>query len=417
MDLEILRAFDQVPSLIWIAGAGEQFDYFYFNQSWLNFTGRSLQDEMGQGWVQGVHPEDQEQVMRALGEASAKQGPFEMNFRLRHHSGEYRWVACKATPLKNVQGGFSGFLGSCADETERRSLEKALQEREALFKGLFDFSPDAVIAVDSQGKILLANQQAQAMFAYTAEELAGQPVEILLPESFQSRHRPRVGEFMEHPRIRPMGTRLNLQGKRKDGTVFPVDINLGPLKMDGGMVVLATIRDITERRQAEEELRQYKDHLEELVQARTQDLQQEIALREQAEAALQTYAERLRISNQDLQDFASIVSHDLQEPLRKVLQFGDRLKMINGAALTEEGRSYLERMQNAAARMQSLLNDLLAYSRLTTQAPSYAEIDLNQVLAGVLSDLEARIEETGASIESGSLPTVEAEPLQMRQLF
>jgi len=128
-------------------------------------------------------------------------------------------------------------------------------------------------------------------------------------------------------------------------------------------------------------------------------------------------SQELARSNAELQQFASIASHDLQEPLRKIQAFGDRLKTKCNEALTEQGRDYLDRMQNAAGRMQTLIDDLLMLSRITTKAQPFVPVDLAQVIQEVLSDLEVRIDETKGQVEVGSLPTIEADSLQMRQLL
>jgi PAS domain S-box-containing protein len=143
----------------------------------------------------------------------------------------------------------------------------------------------------------------------------------------------------------------------------------------------------------------------------------DITERKLAEAALRDLATRLERSNRELQDFAYVASHDLQEPLRKVIVFGDRLKLKCGQALGEAGRDYLDRMTSAAARMQTLINDLLTFARVTAKAQPLAPVDLAKVVREVLSDLEARIEQLGAQVEVGGLPTIEAEPLQMRRLL
>jgi light-regulated signal transduction histidine kinase (bacteriophytochrome) len=122
-------------------------------------------------------------------------------------------------------------------------------------------------------------------------------------------------------------------------------------------------------------------------------------------------------SNRELQDFASIASHDLQEPLRKIRAFGDRLKHKCGDQLSDDGRDYLDRMQNAAERMQILINDLLTFSRVTTQAQPFKRVDLNVIVSEVLADLEVRIEEVGGTVTVADLPVIDADPLQMRQLF
>ena len=139
-----------------------------------------------------------------------------------------------------------------------------------------------------------------------------------------------------------------------------------------------------------------------------------------ANAELGTSLEELREfnrSNQELQQFASIAAHDLQEPLRKVEAFGDRLEAKCGDLLPEQGRDYLNRMRNAAGRMRSLIDDMLAYSRVTTQGEPFTPVDLNQVTREVLSDLEVRIEQVGGRVEVDDLQTIDADPTQIRQLF
>lgn len=143
----------------------------------------------------------------------------------------------------------------------------------------------------------------------------------------------------------------------------------------------------------------------------------EITQRKIAEEQLRVYADRLEKSNRELQDFASIAAHDLQEPLRKIQTFGDRLLTRYGAELSTEPRDYLERMLSSARRMRRLIDDLLTYSRVTTRAQPFVAMDLNQIVRDVLSDLELRIEQTRGKVETGQLPTVQADPSQIHQLL
>lgn len=144
---------------------------------------------------------------------------------------------------------------------------------------------------------------------------------------------------------------------------------------------------------------------------------EDITVRKQAEEKLKKFAARLERSNRELQEFASVASHDLQEPLRKIQAFGDRLKTRCRDALPPEGHDYLERMQSAAARMQTLINDLLMFARVETTASPFVKVDLGQVAREVASDLETRIEREGARVEICELPVIEADPSQMRQLL
>lgn len=146
-------------------------------------------------------------------------------------------------------------------------------------------------------------------------------------------------------------------------------------------------------------------------------LKQQMVERQRAEWKLKRSTEQLKRSNNELQDFASVASHDLQEPLRKVQVFGDRLKTKCIESLGPDGRDYLERMQGAATRMQTLIDDLLSYSRVTSKAQPFVAVDLRKVAAEVVSDLEVRIEQVGGRVEIGALPMLQADPLQMRQLL
>lgn len=132
---------------------------------------------------------------------------------------------------------------------------------------------------------------------------------------------------------------------------------------------------------------------------------------------LKDYARRLERSNKELQDFASVASHDLQEPLRKVQAFSDRMKSKYAETLDDQGRDYLDRIQNAARRMQILINDLLSYARVTTQAKPFVPVDLNAATRDVVADMEIRIEQVNGRVDLGDLPTVDADPLQVRQLM
>ncbi len=135
------------------------------------------------------------------------------------------------------------------------------------------------------------------------------------------------------------------------------------------------------------------------------------------EGLLKVHIQKLEWSNRELQDFANIASHDLQEPLRAIQAFGERLSSASGEALNEEARDYLDRMLRAATRMRGLIRDLLNFSRITTKARPFAPVDLNVTVQQVLADLTRRLEETGGHVDVGTLPTVQADSSQMRQLL
>lgn len=182
--------------------------------------------------------------------------------------------------------------------------------------------------------------------------------------------------------------------------------------------------ELRERRKLQIELERFNTELETRVEQRTKQLQhtndgleREIRKRHAAERALDTYAKELARSNQELQDFAYVASHDLQEPLRKIQAFGDLLESELSAEASESSREYLGRMRSAASRMSTLIQDLLAFSRVTMHARPNASVNLHTIVEEVVSDLEARIEDTKGTVEISSLPTVWADATHMRQLF
>jgi signal transduction histidine kinase len=146
-------------------------------------------------------------------------------------------------------------------------------------------------------------------------------------------------------------------------------------------------------------------------------LEGEIRARKLAQEQLERVAAQLEASNRELQQFASVASHDLQEPLRKIAVFGDRLRAKFGEQLGEQGGDYIDRMMNAAGRMRTLIDDLLEFSRVVTRARPFVAVDLNDVVREVLGDLEVLIESKGAVVDVGDLPTIQADPTQLRQVF
>ncbi|MBW1852624.1 MAG: hypothetical protein JRJ15_14615 [Deltaproteobacteria bacterium] len=154
--------------------------------------------------------------------------------------------------------------------------------------------------------------------------------------------------------------------------------------------------EVLQEKRNEIELAKHRGHLEDLVAERTAELER---------------------SNQELEQFAYVASHDLQEPLRKVQAFGDRIKTKYSDALDDQGRDYIERMEGATVRMRSMIDDLLTLSRIQTQSEPFDRVDLKQVAQEAVGDLDVLIEQTGGRVEIGDLPTIEADLLQMRQLL
>ncbi len=300
---------------------------------------------------------------------------------------------------------------------ERTAAEKSLRESEERKGAILQSALDCIITIDHEGKITEWNPAAEKTFGRSRTAALGKDMaEVMIPKPMREMHQRGMARCLATGVGSMLGKRMELTAMRADGSEFPVELSITRIGSDEPPKFTGFIRDISERKLAEEALRQSQEQLESRVAERTTSLQREVIVRRRAEAELETLAARLKASNRELQDFASVASHDLQEPLRKVISYGDLLKE-QATSLTNADRDYLARMQNAAKRMQTLIDDLLAFSRITTKARSFEPVNLNAVAQGVLSDLETRIQQTGGKVEVGDLPTIDADPTQMRQLL
>src|SRR5438046_2805654 len=233
---------DTAPVMIWLSGTDKLCTFF--NKGWLDFTGRKLEQELGNGWAEGVHREDFDRCHDIYGDSFDAHQPFTMEYRLRRSDGEYRWVLDSGKPRFAPNGAFLGYIGSCIDITERKRGEEK-------FQLVLDAAPNAMIMVDSAGVITFANASATTVFGYSLSELIGRHIETLIPERFRDRH---VGDrkgFLSEPSSRAMGAGRDLFGRRKDGSEFPVEVGLNPIRTAQGLFVLASVIDITARKQAE----------------------------------------------------------------------------------------------------------------------------------------------------------------------
>jgi PAS domain S-box-containing protein len=233
---------DAAPVLIWMSGPDKLCTFF--NKGWLDFTGRTMEQELGNGWAEGVHSDDLKHCLEIYGSSFDVRQPFTMEYHLRRNDGEYRWVLDSGTPHFSNAGTFLGYIGSCIDITERKRAEEK-------FRIVLDAAPNAMIMVDSAGVISFANAPAATVFGYALSELIGRSIETLIPERFRDRHAGYRKDFHSEPSSRAMGAGRDLFGRRKDGSEFPVDVGLNPIHTSEGLSVLASVIDITARKQAE----------------------------------------------------------------------------------------------------------------------------------------------------------------------
>ena len=252
-----------------------------------------------------------------------------------------------------------------AEIDERRRTEQALMQSRAEFQALLESAPDAIVSVDADGRIVLVNSQTEKMFGYSREELLGQPVEVLIPPRYNRAHIHHRSSYTASPTTRPMGIGLKLAGRRKDGSEFPVEISLSPVRTQNGFCVMSIIRDITERKRAQEEIVKLNEELEHRVH-------------------------ELASVNQELETFSYSVSHDLRAPLRAISGFSQALEEDYADVLDKQGTDYARRVNAATQRLNQLIDDLLTLSRVTRSEMSRDTLaDLSSMAQSIVAQWRA----------------------------
>jgi PAS domain S-box-containing protein len=292
-------------------------------------------------------------------------------------------VEISLSPLE----GAEGILVTTAirDISVRRKAEGHLAHMEARYRGLLEAAPDAMVVVNQSGEIVLLNVQAEKQFGYTRDELISQRVTKIVPEGFSERLFADGTLTAADAAAQQNGARIELYGRRKDESDFPIEIMLSPLESTEGILWTAAIRDVS--------------------------------VRKQSEAHLVKMVEELKRSNDELQQFAYVASHDLQEPLRMVASYTQLLASRYKGRLDSDADEFIAYAVDGSNRMQGLIQDLLAYSRAGTNGKPLRDISAEKALDEALSNLRKTIQESGAVVTHDALPVITADDSQLALVF
>jgi PAS domain S-box-containing protein len=320
---------------------------------------------------------------RTADEALAQQIDTGIELTGRRKDGSTFPIEIMLSPLESTEGVL--VTAAIRDITGRRKADSSLALMEGQYRGLLEAAPDAMLVVNQTGEIVILNLQAEKKFGYRRDELLGQQVTNIIPEGFAERLHADGLRSAEDALAQQIDTGIELTGLRKDGSAFPLEIMLSPLESADGTLVTAAIRDISVRKDAETHLLQK--------------------------------VEELRKSNEELEQFAYLASHDLQEPLRMVTSYTQLLARRYKGKLDDDADEFIAYAVDGATRMQRLIQDLLAYSRVGAKEVNLAETSSEEALQRALINLRGAIEETGAIVTFDHLPRVMADDGQLVQLF
>jgi PAS domain S-box-containing protein len=367
----------------------------YVNDRWSQISGLSIEDALGTGWVNGLHPDDQELIQAEWYLAAQEKRLFQLEYRFQRSDGRVSWVYGQASAELNEQGEVLGYVGTITDISDRKAAEaerlQAEQVRQELnlLEAIFDIVMAGYWEWDIPRHRHYMSYGWKRMLGYEADELPTRPEtwqELIFPEDLSVV----MHHFEQHVQSRGQIPYYNeVRYRHKDGST----------------VWLICSGRVIEWDDAGNPLRMIGCHID-------------ISDRKAIEAQLQQLNQELNRSNQDLEQFAYIASHDLQEPLRAIISYSQLLAENYGAVLSEPlAQESLSFIIDGGQRMRQLIQDLLAYSRIGSQTLDRRSVDMNHSLAEILQNLQVQITESQATITSDHLPILYADRTQLIQLL
>jgi len=366
-DLRLRAVTDAMPVMICMSGTDKL--CYYFNKSWLDFVGRTLEQEQGNRWAENVHPDDFDRCLQIYVSSFDARHPFEMEYRLRHHSGEYRWILDHGVPRYASDGTFEGYVGGCLDIHDQKEAAVARQRLAAIVES----SDDAIVSKDLRGVVTSWNPGAEKMFGWTAEEMIGRSILTIIPPELQGDEERILATIARGERIEHFDTvRVTKTGKRVE-----VSLTVSPVKDEAGRIVGAAkiARDITQQKKAERALRT---------------------------------TEKLASVGR----LAATIAHEMNNPLEAITNL---VYLAKHAAVRPDVQEYLRGAEEELDRVAHLTRQTLGFYRETSGARPMTVSSAVEALAPVFA---SRSRNKGITIvqEIEQDPEIYAAPGEIRQL-
>lgn len=388
---------DTAPVLLWVTGADKGFTFL--NKSWLNFTGNSMDKEIGNGWIKGIHPKDQKQVSEIYNSKFDAKEEFCLEYRLKRHDGVYRWITTIGVPRFIGDNEFIGYVGGSMDIDEQKNFStaleekveqrtKELQESESFLQSVLNTTQNLIYIYDlEKKKIVFINKKSQEVIGYSPEEIMNSATDLY--------------SSLIHPDDMAIIKDHHIAFKKiSDGQIQTIEYRL---KNKKGEWTYQLSRDLVFKRDKKGKVIQYIGVTTDISEIK------------KANEMLILKNQELEYTNAELASFSAIASHDLKEPLRKIQIFSKLV--IAKENVSELSGNFLERVIVSANRMQKLIDDLISYSKTSAEKIEYTKTKLNLVLGEVLEEMKEVIEEKKAVITFVKLPMAHVIPSQFRQLF
>lgn len=346
-----LTLFDDFPALIWKSKTNKNIDYV--NKKWLEFTGRTFEQELGEGWAECVHPDDMDMCVKTYTEAFDKLETFEMEYRLKRFDGEYRWILDRAGPYYDIEGNFAGYIGACYDITEQRQAREILKRYELLSEK----ASDIILLIDVTGNIIEANAAAIRTYGYMREELLSKKIYDIDMDNQLTK-----GQL---DKVSDSGTFFESVHYRKDGTSLSVEVSTQSAMHGDSKVIISIIRDITERKQIELETQRAMEATKAAYRAKS--------------------------------EFLANMSHEIRTPLNGL---NGMLYLTMLSNLTPEQMDNLSTAKVCADSLLKIINDVLDLSKMEAGKMTVepAEFDFKVIIEKIVKAHHYRAKEKGLEL-------------------